>query len=95
MNAREKAITLTREGLKKLRLEIERHEKGAGTVGETSQLYAFQLYLEDILLQLESNHIPEKSMRKCGMGRAIVDSWPLESKLGNLLCSAEQAYRNL
>jgi len=95
MMKNEKAIALVKQGLKELQLEIERHAEGVGTVGETNQLLAFQVHLEEILEQLKRNKVPAKSLRKLGMGHAIVDSWPLNSKLGDLLCSAETAYEDL
>ena len=83
MNNQEKPLALAKAGLNELQREIERHAKGVGTVGDMSQLLEFQRHLEEIQRQLESNSVPGKSMRKSGMGHAIVDSWPLDSKLGD------------
>ncbi len=95
MSKTNKAIALAREGLAALAAEVNLHKEGRGSVGDPAQLRSFESHLQEILAQLESNHIPPKNMRKLGMGKAIVDCWPLESKLGNLLCSAENAYQKL
>ena len=95
MKNQEKTISLVRQSLKELQLEIERHANSAAIVGDISQLRSFKVYLEGIREQMESNCVPDKDQRRFGMGKAITDSWPLDSKLGNLLCSAEEAYSNL
>ena len=73
---------LVKQAVKELQLEIDRHVKGNGTVGDAAQLRSFTRHLEEILDALENDNITAKTMRKLGMGRAIVDSWPLDSKLG-------------
>ena len=95
MSKTNKAIALAREGLAALSVEFDRHKEGRGTVGDPGQFRSFESHLQEILAQLESGHIPPRNMRKLGMGKAIVDCWPLDSKLGNLLCAAENAYRDL
>ncbi len=82
MTNREKAISLATTGLKELELEIDRHEKGVGTVGETAQLLGCKRFLTAILLQMQSDQIPEKSVRESGMSHMIVDSWPFDSEAG-------------
>ncbi|MCH8969438.1 MAG: hypothetical protein IIA66_10025 [Planctomycetes bacterium] len=95
MSKENKAIALSRGALAALAVELDLHKEGRGTVGDPGQLRSFESHLKDILTQLESGHIPPRNMRKLGMGKAIVDCWPLDSKLGNLLCSAENAYQDL
>ncbi len=92
MNKREKAIAICNQALRELTEEMDKVE---GTVDDRNQLFHFKMFLERIIRQLESNRLPNRNEREFGMGRAIVDSWPLDSKLGNLLCSAEQAYRDV
>lgn len=90
MNKKEKAIAIAVQALEELTLELAR-EQGVNQ----SQLLQFKRHLEKIIWQLENDQLPEKSGREFGLGQAVIDSWPLGSSLGNLLCSAEQAYRNV
>lgn len=95
MSKRERAMAICKQALRELTVELSLQEKNQGMIADREQLVRFERYLERILCQLESNRLPPKNTREFGMGRAIVDSWPLDSKLGSLLCSAEQAYRDL
>ena len=95
MNKNNKATALAREGLAALAVELTLHEKGRGNVGDPVQLRSYESHLKEILEQLKNDRVPPQNMRRLGMGKSIVDSWPLDSKLGNLLCSAEQAYQGL
>lgn len=92
MNKRDKAIAICNQALYELTAELA---KGQEMIANQNQLLQFGLHLEKIILQLKSDQLPAKDNREFGMGRAIVDSWLLDSKLGNLLCSAEQAYRDV
>jgi hypothetical protein len=44
--------------------------------------------------ELTNGSLPAKADRKSGMGRMIVDCWPMDFELGDKLISAEQAYVN-
>jgi hypothetical protein len=44
--------------------------------------------------ELMNGSLPAKADRKSGMGRMIVDCWPMDFELGDRLISAEQAYVN-
>lgn len=90
MSKRDKAIAICNQALHELTSELAKEKC---TIADRSQLLHFKGFLEKIIWQLENNHLPPKNERGSGMGRVIVDSWPLDSKLGNLLCSAEQTYR--
>lgn len=52
-----------------------------------------RMHLLRMLEVLESGSRPVPTI-SLGMGRMIVDSWPLDSELGNQLCGAEQAFRS-
>lgn len=81
-----------RRGLKELDAEIERHRSGSGRVGELRQLEKFRSQL----LAMDREVLEGEISGHClGMGRAIADSWPLDSALGGSLIAAEQAYRDL
>ena len=95
MSQRQRAIGLARRALVELEQEIAKHECSAGTVSTPAELATFRKHLGKILEQLKRDQIPPPTQREFGMGHAIADSWPLNSSLGDLLISAEQAYREL
>jgi hypothetical protein len=42
--------------------------------------------------EFTNGSLPAKTDRKSGMGRMIVDCWPMDFELGDRLISVEQAY---
>jgi preprotein translocase subunit SecE len=90
-----KVISFTRQALKELKEEMQRHELGIGKVSSLPQLKKMYNFFDDILKELESGKIPPKEMRNRGVGKVIIDSWPFESLLGKILLNAEQAYLKL
>lgn len=95
MNNHETATSLVKQALAALKREIESPANRSVSVADIGQLVVFQTHFEEMLGQLERGNVPERDLRIFGIGHAISDSWPLNSKLGNLLCLAEQTYRNL
>jgi hypothetical protein len=98
VSKREKAIAICKQALHELESELAIKEGG---VANRDLLLLFKKHLEKIVQQLEGNQLPPRNERLFGMGHAIVDSWsswassPRASSLGELLCSAEQAYRDV
>lgn len=45
-----------------------------------------------IIHMLRSGKLPQKANRKSGIGRLIVDEWPMDSQLGNQILDALSAY---
>ena len=90
-----KVISFTRQALKELREEMQRHELGNGKVSSPAQLKKMYKFFDEILTELESGEIPPKEMRNRGVGKVIIDSWPFDSLLGEILLNAEQAYLKL
>lgn len=45
--------------------------------------------------QLTTGMLPPRSERYTGMGRMIVDSWPWDVELGEVILQAEHAYRRV
>lgn len=88
-------LVLVKLALKNVEDEINLRRQGKGTVGNLAQLETIRDVLFKILSQIDSGNIPPRSMRQSGMGRFIIDSWPIDSKLGELIIKAEQAYKNL
>jgi hypothetical protein len=75
--------------------EIERHRTGQGTVGTPQQLECCKAELASIQAAIRRGVLPPKVARTSGMGRMIVDSWPLDSNLGNILLEVEHEYQRL
>jgi len=98
MSKREKAIAICNRALHELESELA---KKGGEVEDRDLLLFFKEHLEKMIRQLEGDQLPPKNERLFGMGHTIVDSWstwaasPRGSLLGELLCSAEQAYRDV
>jgi transposase len=61
-------------------------------VADRRTLEAFQRELQAMEAEISSNQLPPLSQRRRGMGRVIVDSWPLVSPLGAKILAAEQRY---
>jgi hypothetical protein len=88
----EKALGVVAAALNAIDEELQRRREGRGSVSNVEQLVAFRKELVHWYQLLESNALPNKDARRPGMSRVIVDSWPFDSALGQLLISAEKAY---
>lgn len=93
--SREKVLEMVRTALHQVNAEIDRHQRGQGTVGTPEQLGQCRRTLEAMEKRVDSGSLPPKAERHSGMGRMVVDSWPLGSALGGLILEAEQAYMRL
>ncbi len=89
----EKALTLSRQAIGLLEVELDLQKRGKGTTGTAVQLEMCMGQLQKMIIQLEQSQLPPKNQRLLGMGHMIADSWPVNSKLGEALLLAEQAYR--
>lgn len=58
------------------------------------QLGACRSTLRTYLSSLEEGALPPKRERAEALGRLIVDSWPFEMSLGQVILQAERAWRN-
>jgi len=90
-----KVLSFTQQALDELKEEMQRHESGNGKVSSPVQLKKMYKFFDEILKELESGKIPSKEMRNRGVGKVIIDSWPFDSPLGEILLKAEQAYLDL
>lgn len=88
---RGKVIALTKDALSELDNTITSNYNKY----PHSHLVKFKHYLEEMLKELNFTQLPSKSFRNKGMGHVIVDSWPLNSVLGDKIISAENAYLDL
>jgi hypothetical protein len=61
-------------------------------VAKRTTLDSFRSKLVKMSEDIESGNMPPKSERRSGMGRVIVDSWPLAHPLGEKIICAERAY---
>ena len=83
-------ISMAKIALTQIDREINEHnqEKYLGIENVKKKLL-------QILEELEENNIPDKSIRISGLGRMVIDTWPLNSELAELVVKTEQAYLSL
>lgn len=71
-------------------------EKSARLSGEDdSVLQSMIAKVELIKSNYNNNKLPPKGTRQLGLGRIVVDQWPLNSQLGGEICELERTYKNL
>jgi hypothetical protein len=90
MDRRDRARSLVLSALEAVELEIAspRHKlcpQQLGTCRETLRGY---------LDSIEKGALPPRRERGEGLGRMVMDSWPFDLDLGNLVLQAERAWRN-
>jgi len=92
MNSIKKATKLVSLALESLNREMSTSPDPKLAGVPKVQKEAFKLKLQKMHDILVSGSLPEKNMRSLGLGRAIADSWPFDSKLGEEIVKAERAY---
>ena len=90
MNKQGRALALIRAARTAAEEELIRHREGKGTVGSLRQLEAVCEKLITMEQLVNEKAFPPIAERDQGMGRMVVDSWPMESSLGELVLKAEQ-----
>lgn len=88
----DKLQKLAGAALLELDVELELHRTGAGGVSSLQQLQKFKSNLQSISDEAKSGVLRGQQF---GMSRAIVDSWPFNSKLGELIIKVEGEYKKL
>jgi hypothetical protein len=86
----DKLKKLIEAALIELDRELGLHQTSTGGVSSVQQLERFRSNLQLIHDEVDSNTL---TGRQFGMSRAIVDSWPFNSKLGELIVQAETEYK--
>ncbi len=61
-------------------------------VAPPAQLSKIREEMQAIIHVLQSGKLPQKANRKSGIGRLIVDEWPMDSRIGNQILEALSAY---
>lgn len=59
------------------------------------QVVKFRLCFLNILKELSEGFIPPKVQRSLGVAKIVVDCWPFDFHLGQLLIEAERLYKDL
>ncbi len=90
MDRRDRARTLVLSALDAIERELASpsHQlcpEQLGTCRETLRRY---------LDAIETGVLPPRRDRAEGLGRIVMDSWPFDLDLGNLVLQAERAWRN-
>ena len=92
MSSIEEATDLVKSAIKSLEGELTSSPDPKLAGVPRSQKEVFQQRLVKALNFLESGKLPEESRRNLGLSRAIADSWPFDSKLGEQILKAERAF---
>ena len=90
MDRRARARELLEQALSEVEdeLTVRRHELCP------EQLGACRSTLRGYLTALDGDALPPKRDRAEALGRLILDSWPFEVPLGQVILRAERAWRN-
>lgn len=59
------------------------------------QLVKFRQCFLNILSELNEGFLPPKEQRSLGIAKIVVDCWPFDFHLGQLLIEAERLYKEL
>lgn len=81
------------KALEDLSVEIANHQAGCGTVSNLRVLNGFKSCLMQMLTDVAAEKNFDKDYTSPGMGKVIIDSWPLDSTLGKVILRAEQLYK--
>lgn len=87
-------IDIVQKAIEEVEREIDRrgHDSVITDGVSMPQLQHIRDVLKAVVLELESKSLRPKSQRYLGIGRLVVDSWPLELPLSQTLIEAERAY---
>lgn len=85
-----KAVQAVTKAVAAIEAELQRHSDGRGEVSSPAQLTTLKDALLRMRAELQSGQI---SLSEVGVGRVIADSWPFDSRLGQMIVQAEQDYR--
>lgn len=90
MDRRDRARTLVLSALEAVEREIASpcHQLAPGQLGTCRE--TLRAYLDAI----DKGSLPPRRDRGEGLGRIVMDSWPFDLDLGNLVLQAERAWRN-
>lgn len=87
------------ENLKEIRVrvesEIHKQQQGQPSMVRGGQGVMILDQISVMMQQIETSTLPPPGQRVRGMGNTVIDSWPMDSELGALILSAEQAYLKL
>lgn len=78
-----------------LHAESEKKRRGEPSLGRGGQVEVMLRQLRTMREQVEANDLPPSGSRVRGMAAIVVDSWPLNSRLGERLVAAEREFLKL
>ncbi len=84
-----KEQSIIEEALTAVRRELQATPNGTASVLPHEQLLRVECELSDML---EDLHRDRTASDHSGLGRMVVDSWPLQHELTEHVCAAVQAY---
>lgn len=91
MSSTEKAIKIVKNALDLLEKELSSPDPKLAYIPRI-QKENFKHKLQEMYQNLNMNTVPNKASRNFGLARAIADTWPYDSNLGEEITKAEVAY---
>ncbi|YCH29939.1 hypothetical protein M1D48_17655 [Erwinia sp. D4-22] len=95
MKNKAKAAAKIRSALDGLNEVLVKNDMAVLSVSSSAQILKFIQLFDVALKNINSDDIPPKSNRELGIARVIVDQWPFDIELGEVIIEAEQAYKSI
>ncbi|MEN4913457.1 hypothetical protein [Erwinia amylovora] len=90
-----KAVVKIQKAIDELEKAILTKDMKVISVSSITQLTKFKDTFSIALEIIKSGNIPPQNERILGIARVIVDQWPYNLELGDILLDAEEAYREI
>ncbi|WP_168395647.1 hypothetical protein [Erwinia amylovora] len=90
-----KAVVKIQKAIDELEKAILTKDMKVISVSSITQLTKFKDTFSIALAIIKSGNIPPQNERILGIARVIVDQWPYNLELGDILLDAEEAYREI
>jgi hypothetical protein len=92
MKSTTKALVAINRAIAAIDVSLAKHDIPATGPASMAQLTDFRRELLSMLDNLQNQDWPRRDQIHQHIGRIIVDSWPLDSELGDMLIRAENMY---
>ena len=95
MNEIPKAKWKILSAIKAIDEELELNEEQLVNNVSIDQINKFRENLQKMLVDIQRSDFDRKNLIATNMGHIVVDSWPIDSRVGSAIIGAEYAYREL
>ncbi|MDE3046671.1 MAG: hypothetical protein KGJ02_08560 [Verrucomicrobiota bacterium] len=94
-NKRDQLLRLIAKALDEIQKEIEKANRGLETLDELEHLECIQSALAEMNSNLNQNNGQKIQRFQPNIARIVIDTWPLNNPLGDLICQIEYEYKKL